>query len=399
MMYKIRDILFSKQAAFNVLVCLSWASMLLAFMRGIINHLPGLSDYTATVELVLVCLIVLCALPTLLNKFSVYDYIVLLFFPAIYLFNIVVYPDNAEALEEYAFQTLISTFPFYFVGKVVDVSKFFNVFFWLSVVCVLLDLFYFLYYAQSAAHVADMANGGYNMFAAYQILPHVLMLAWGTMKQFRLWKLAVFAIGSLLLVSFGARGPLACLAFFIAVYFIFFMKFKYSLAVKSVVALCGFIFVFFLREIAVWLFELVGVIKMSPRIIEKFLSGDIGNDSGRGFLKDSLYGRLDSSDPLFGFGFFGTQRYGIIYPHDLPLDLFFTFGYLFGGVLLFALFALIIYAFVRTARRIEREFILLLVSAAVVKLFLSSSFIIEPLFFLLVGLCLQILSERRKHGE
>lgn len=398
-MYKVRDILASRQVAFNVLVCLSWASMLLAFMRGIINHMPGLGDYTATVELVLVCLLVLCALPTLLNRFSVYDYILLLLFPTVYLLNIVIYPDNAEAIAEYAFQILVSTFPFYFVGKVVDVEKFFKLFFNLSVVCVVLDVFYFLYYAQSAAHVAEMANGGYNMFAAYQILPHVLMLAWGTMKRFRIWKMAVLAIGMLLLVSFGARGPLACLAFFIAVYFIFFMKFKYSLLVKSVVALGGLILVFFMREIAVWLFELVGIIKMSPRIIEKFLSGDIGNDSGRGFLKDNLYGRLDSSDPLFGFGIFGSQRYGIIYPHDLPLDLFFTFGYLPGGVLLFGLFAMIIYAFVRTSRKTEREFLLLLVAAAVVKLFLSSSFIIEPLFFLLTGLCLQIILERRKHGE
>ncbi len=398
-MYKLRDILFSRQVAFNVLVCLSWASMLLAFMRGIINHVPGLSDYTATVELVLVCLLVLCALPTLLNKFSVYDYIILLLFPTVYLLNIAIYPDNAEGLAKYAFQTLVSTFPFYFVGKVVNIDKFFNLFFNLSVVCVLLDVFYFLYYVQSAAHIAEMAHGGYNMFAAYQILPHVIMLAWGTMKKFRIWKALVFAIGSILLVSFGTRGPLACLAFFIAVYFIFFMKFKYSLWVKSVVALGGFILVLFMREIAVWLFELVRFINMSPRIIEKFLSGDIGNDSGRGFLKDNLYGRLDSSDPLFGFGLFGSQRYGIIYPHDLPLDLFFTFGYIFGGLLLFALFAMITYAFVRTSRKTEREFLLLLVSAAVVKLFLSSSFIIEPLFFMLTGLCLQIILERRKHGE
>ncbi len=398
-MYKLRDILFSRQVAFNVLVCLSWASMLLAFMRGIINHVPGLSDYTATVELVLVCLLVLCALPTLLNKFSVYDYIILLLFPTVYLLNIAIYPDNAEGLAKYAFQTLVSTFPFYFVGKVVNIDKFFNLFFDLSVVCVLLDVFYFLYYVQSAAHIAEMAHGGYNMFAAYQILPHVIMLAWGTMKKFRIWKALVFAIGSILLVSFGTRGPLACLAFFIAVYFIFFMKFKYSLWVKSVVALGGFILVLFMREIAVWLFELVRFINMSPRIIEKFLSGDIGNDSGRGFLKDNLYGRLDSSDPLFGFGLFGSQRYGIIYPHDLPLDLFFTFGYIFGGLLLFALFAMITYAFVRTSRKTEREFLLLLVSAAVVKLFLSSSFIIEPLFFMLTGLCLQIILERRKHGE
>ncbi len=398
-MYKLRDILFSRQVAFNVLVCLSWASMLLAFMRGIINHVPGLSDYTATVELVLVCLLVLCALPTLLNKFSVYDYIILLLFPTVYLLNIAIYPDNAEGLAKYAFQTLVSTFPFYFVGKVVNIDKFFNLFFDLSVVCVLLDVFYFLYYVQSAAHIAEMAHGGYNMFAAYQILPHVIMLAWGTMKKFMIWKALVFAIGSILLVSFGTRGPLACLAFFIAVYFIFFMKFKYSLWVKSVVALGGFILVLFMREIAVWLFELVRFINMSPRIIEKFLSGDIGNDSGRGFLKDNLYGRLDSSDPLFGFGLFGSQRYGIIYPHDLPLDLFFTFGYIFGGLLLFALFAMITYAFVRTSRKTEREFLLLLVSAAVVKLFLSSSFIIEPLFFMLTGLCLQIILERRKHGE
>ena len=132
---------------------------------------------------------------------------------------------------------------------------------------------------------------------------------------------------------------------------------------------------------------------MSTRIVEKFIMGNISNDSGRGDIKEILYERLNTDEPFWGYGLFGSQRYGIIYSHDITLDFLFSFGYFVGTLLLVGVVLLIVWAFVKSKNRFEREFVLFLVSVTIIKLFLSSTFLFEPLFFLMIGFCLKILLE------
>ena len=61
--------------------------------------------------------------------------------------------------------------------------------------------------------MAEVA-GNDNMYRAYLSLPHVTMLLWATLRQFRIWKAVMFFLGTMFLLSCGTRGPLVCLAFF-----------------------------------------------------------------------------------------------------------------------------------------------------------------------------------------
>lgn len=370
----------------TVLVCLVWASSLVGYSKGIINRLPLLGDYSETVLGAVYVIPLLMALPALITKFCLADYLFYFVCAFYYLWCYVGYPENTTFLNENVFQCFCCVFPFYFIGRLTDIEKFFDIFVLLSTVCILMDLFYFLIYAPGQKNMDEVA-GSDNMYRAYLSLPHVAMLLWATLRQFRLWKAVMFFLGTMFLLSCGTRGPLVCLGFFGFVYFLFFMNFRGAIYVKGIIVTLAVITVVFLREIALFLAQTFLGLNLSTRIMEKIVYGDLGNDTYRGDLREILYGVLERGDHFFGLGLLGCGNYGINYPHFMPLDFFCTFGYFIGSILLLLLAALTGGAFWRSRGTLSQVFILFLFSMAIVKLMLSSTFVCEPFFFMLIGFC------------
>ena len=370
----------------TVLVCLVWASPLVGYSKGIINRLPLLGNYPEQTMAAFYVIPMLLALPALVKRFCLADY--LFFFACVfyYLWNFVAYPENTFFLSENAYLCLGSVFPCYFIGRLVDIEKYYKLFLYLSVACILMDLFYFLVYAPANKDMAVVA-GDDNMHRAYLSLPHVTMLLWATLREFRLWKLVMTILGVLFLLSCGTRGPLVCLGFFGFIYFLFFMNFRGAIYVKSAIVTLVVLIVAFIREIALFLAQTFLNLNLSTRIMEKIVFGDLGNDTYRGDLREILYGVLERGDYFFGIGLFGSGNYGIVYPHFLPLDFFCTWGYAVGSLLLLALALLVTIAFCWARGTIVRTFILLLFSVSIIKLMFSSSFVFSPHFFMLIGMC------------
>jgi hypothetical protein len=229
-------------------------------------------------------------------------------------------------------------------------------------------------------------------------MPHVVMMLWGTLDKFRIWKAFTFILGVMLMLSFGTRGPLVCIGFFGIIFFFFYMKFKGAIYVKlSIIALIITVIIN-LRDIIFYLAKTFTGLSLSTRILDKIIAGDLGNDTYRGALRDILNSALERGDYFWGMGLFGTSRFGINYPHFLPLDFFCTFGYLLGSIFLALLILLIAFALWTSRGTKSQIFIIYLISTSVIKLFFSSSFIIEPFFYMLIGACFsQILLWRQKY--
>ena len=256
-------------------------------MRGIINHLPVISDYTEESEIVLVVSIVLLSLPALLSRFTIADYSFYFGCLFVYGLNFLFYPENFDPLCEYAFTCLLVVFPCYFIGRIIEPEVFFVVFVWLAGICIVMDLFYFLYFVQSAKSLKDAKEilTYDNMFAAYQLLPHVLIMAWAAMRKFNLITLFLTILGLLLLLSFGSRGPLACAGVFIIVYFFFFMKFRHSEYIKASLAGVGVLMFLFQKQIALFLKVIFDDMSLSTRIIDRILGGGLSHDTGRSWRR------------------------------------------------------------------------------------------------------------------
>ena len=372
----------------KVLVGCVWASMLLTYFKGIFNHLPLLGEYSEQMLYMVMGVPAILALPALVNKFCLADYLFYVLLVLYYLSCYLFFPENTAYLTEHAFLCLCCVFPYYFVGRVIDIEALFNMLVVLSTVCIAMDLFYFLAYAPGNKNMDEVA-GSDNMFAAYQALPHVTMLLWATLEKFRVWKAVVFVLGVLFLLSCGTRGPLVCLGFFGLVYFFFYMNFKGAVYVKIGIIGLGVLVLAFLRDIALFLYQTFTELQLSTRIIEKFIIGDLGNDSFRSVLREKIYSVLDNGNHFWGLGLFGCKNYGVVYPHFLPLDLACTFGYMTGYTLLILLFLLIGWSLWITKGKRVQLLIIMLFSIAIVKLLMTGSFANEPYLYMLIGVCVR----------
>lgn len=391
-----RELFLSREVMLHTLVCVVWASVLLSYARGIINHIPVLGGYTDEIEVLIVVVPLVLSLPLLSGRFMLFDYAFVLAFLFYYALTYVTHPENSPYLDEFAFSCLCLSLPGYFIGRLIDIRRYFNAFVVLSVICVLMNVLYFVVYAQSAKNMAEVASSD-NMNTAYAVMPHVLMLMWASLRRFNPVTSATALAGLVFLLSCGTRGPIFCVGMFGIVYFLFFMNFRYSYLVKAFLLASAALLLLFLEEIMALLIYTFTDLNLSTRILGKFLSGELGHDSGRGWLRWLTRRNLDVHGDFFGLGLFGSKVYGVIYPHAMLLDFYATFGYFTGTVLLCLLFGSVAWAFWVSRGTDNQKFLLLLVCTGLLKLFLSSTFADELFFFILLGFTVRLIHEGRQH--
>lgn len=379
---------WDKELMFHIVMGISWASLLLFYSRGVILKLPVLKDYVDEVNVAIVVIPVILSLPTLISKFSVFDFLFYILNVSYLLSCYVFFPENSSYLDENALTCIFCIFTYYFVGRVIEIEKYYNYFLTLSTICILSSLFYYLIYM---SHHKSMANVNLydNMWAGYQVLPHVSLLLWSMMERFRIWKLLVFIAGVLFLLSCGTRGPLACLGLFGIIYFLFYMKFKGAAYVKTAIVVLFSFFVAYMRTIVSLLGNTFVKLSLSTRILEKFTTGELGDDSYRSILRDKINDVLANGSHFWGLGAFGCRNYNVIYPHFLPLDFACTFGFFIGYILLSGITLLVVYAIWKTRGTRKQIFIILLFCIGFAKLFLSNTFLLEPYFYMLIGVCVK----------
>lgn len=390
----LKNLFTHKDAFLNIFMCIVWGNMLLGYSRGIINHLPFLNQYTDEAIISIVIIPLFLSIPALINKFTLFDYIFFAFLVAVYLLNYAIHPENTEYLNKNAYNCLCLATPMYFWGRIVDINKYYKIFTIISMICIAMSVFYFMHYAQTTKNISEVASDD-NMYTAYMVLPHEALLLWNSLRKFNITYIVFTVIGVMFLLSCGTRGPLACLSFFGTVYFIFFMNFKYAFILKGIIlSIAGFLLMF-IHEIIGYLAFLFTGMNLSTRILEKFISGELGNDSGRSTIKNVLYKILDNSDSITGMGYFGSQRYGYIYPHDLILDFQWSYGYVLGSILLLCLCCLCCYTIYTSKTKEEKCMIFMMMSFSIIKLFISSTFLTEMYLYAFIGYCFKIILDNK----
>ncbi len=386
-----KEYILTKEIFFNLLIFLMWGSMLLAYMRGFVGLLPVIGNYQYEAEAAVVVCIVLAAIPAILNRVAAIDWIVLSGCFGIYILNLGVFPDNYDVLLKHMFPTLCLTVPFFLFGRVLDVKSFLKPMTVISIICVLLDALYFLIYMRNPAQMAERMAGEYYMYQAYRLLPHVMFLGWRGMTELNIWKFLLSILGMFLILAYGTRGPLACLGVFYIICFFCFTKFKYSIWFKSVIVGLFGLVMMFQKPILLFIKDMLSSLDMSTRIIERMLAGGLTHDTGRGFIQMRMYEYLERPDTFWGYGLFGSTRFGIQYAHKFHIDFLFHYGYFIGSLILIYTSYIILKALLLAHTNMEREFITLLICLTILKCQFSGIYISEPLYFGLLGYCTSII--------
>lgn len=373
---------------FNAVYLIAWGAILLGYWRGINNHLPVLGTMTDELEWCIVLAPILLSLPRLWKRIKTSDHIFVFACLIFYLLNIQLFPQNADVLVNRLFSFSLLTLPYYYIGVTLDIKRFYNFFYYISVVAVFMCAFYELLYAQSASYTGDVDTSEYNMELAYSILPHVLMVSWRALKSFVILNIAPMLLGLMLLLSFGTRGPVICAIVFIVIYLLFIRPSKYQKTMRIITVACAVYAMSFLDQFMTFMQLMTFQLGMSTRIFDKYFEGELEDSSGRDYIRETLLRELSIDNSLFGHGVLGSYPYVNTYPHNIVLEFLFSFGWVWGIAILFCIVYIIAKMLINTHQcEINVTFGILLVIASILKLCFSSTFVDDALFFMLLGYC------------
>lgn len=294
----------------------------------------------------------------------------------------------------YAEGLLLIALPTFFVGLLLDVERLQRPMYIASVLCMISQFAYIFIYSQSSA-TSTLSITEENMYASYQLLPHALFVTWCTLRKFNIFGLFLSFAGFLVIIAFGARGPLVCYFFFLSIYLIFIVGLIKKRWVRIAIIVFAISIIFFLDNILVLLNEALSSHGVNTRIVDLFMQDEfIQNDSTleRRYLADATL--KDISEHLFlGRGMAG-DRYasGGGYCHNFVLEIWASYGVFLGTVLILSLLVLYVKALIRGNDN-EKSLLLLLISSGFIKLFMSGTYIEEGLFFMAIGYSLNILRQ------
>lgn len=241
-----------------------------------------------------------------------------------------------------------------------------------------------------------------NMEISYTILPLLLLslLIFLNEKKIKFLMIALFSCT--IVVIMGSRGTLLCIAGFLIMYYIINFKKEFFHVIIIVTLLIGIIWNFNnILAITINKFESWGI---SSRTLYKLENGDILNDTGRGKIQKVVIEALNEH-PILGLGIGGeriivndkiykmTKDMSTCYPHNLIIEIIAQYGYLVGTMLIVFLIGLLVNT-IKNTNGNERNILLLLVSQEIIKLLVSSSYIISPMFFLVLGICFYKVREK-----
>ena len=392
----LKSMSFSEIALF-VLTLLLWTDrILLTYVRAIMMRLPiigFMADYMITAVYVV---LIVFSVPRILKCMQIKDLFFVFTTVIICLLNYLVFPDNTEILDDLLPNFLFFTFPLYFIGLSLDYEKVFPWMYRLSLVTIAAFTVYKLFISTPMTDTQSIYQG--DMWGAYNILPHVCVAALAMLKKPGFINIASSVLGILMLSFLGSRGPLLCVVMAIVFYLIFYKKYKKPFLAYSLIVLGGASLMMGIDFIMSLLYIISQKTGLSIRIFDKFFEGSFSNSTSRDVIASRLIERI-SENPVLGYGLFSDRMALDTYAHHIVIELWHSFGVLFGTAVLVGMIVVLL----RAAKVVKKadEYALLfipLLFTGFIKLFLSNSFLEEIYLYWLLGIAVNFIRSSKKNN-
>lgn len=382
------------EKAFVLLIIMFWSRGLLGFVTAVIERLPIVSYFSSFFIPTLSIFSLLVSLSYIWRHIRIFEIMVYLGIVVLYALNYIIYPNNVVSLDRYAYYFLIGALPLYFVGKSVELDKVKYILYVISILCVVVTSFYYLVFTHAADYTGSsrMDAESHNMMASYQVLPSVLYVIYYFLRDKGLISGIISSLGFVLISSFGTRGPLMCLILFVVLVLLFTKKYNHPILSYSIIIVLGAIGLTFLSDILLFMINVTEQLNMSSRIFElamndMFFGGEASGDE-RLFFAEKLGRVMEHDGNTWGYGFASSFTYIGSYPHNLLMELRFSFGNYLGIAIFVGMILLMCKKFMKSTNEQDRVFLILLVCAGFVKLFMSGTMLDEAWLYFLLGYCM-----------
>lgn len=213
----------------------------------------------------------------------------------------------------------------------------------------------------------------YSMSMGYALLLPALMFTINSSKA----NYFMFFLTIIIILVIGNRAPVFIgLSFFIIVNLIR-VKNKLIIICTSILFICITLFI-----ILPYLLEVLDLYGIQSRTLLLLEEGGFTRDSGRTSIYIIGLNKIYES-PIFGYGIFGDRQfYNGFYVHNIFMEIILHFGVIIGGIIIIVLG---IVTFIKYINLAEKEIILFFIFLGFVPLLVSSSYLINTNFFLLLG--------------
>lgn len=381
---------------YRILLALLWTQYtVLGLVTAILGRLPYIGVLAELFVPVCIIFAILASLPWFSKYIRGRDILFYIGLVLLVLFTMIFFPRTVDYLQSDWWRILIMAAPFYLVGVSFSEKICSKDLFWCSVVGVVCIVLYRIYLIG-----AGKAPENDDMDAAYKLLPSVMYLIYyaANKKRKKYWAIAIGA--SLFMFVFGTRGPILCIFIYIIALMMYSVIKAHNVKKLGILTVFLIAVVFILSQDNLFLalsvrlsavFERVG---FSTRIFDYYIAGEAATSEGREFLAQQAIEAI-IRNPVTGYGFTGDRYLFGIYVHNMILEMFCHFGVIIGSVIILAIVALTVAAFIKSYKsRRMFTFVLMLASMMFVKLMLSGSYSTEPYFYFMIGLFVSVCRSR-----
>ncbi|MBR2886274.1 MAG: O-antigen ligase family protein [Clostridia bacterium] len=381
---------------FRFLVLVFWTQhTILRYVEEVIERLPFVSRFAPYFIPVLFMSLLALSLPYIVRQIRTADVMFALFVVLVVVMTLLIYPDSKEYISPQLWRIFGMSVPLYFVGVIYDNEEIKKDLFWCSLVGVFVTLLYQLY-SLSSGRVLESDN----MNASYNVLPSVMYLVyWAIINNgMKNWLIAFAA--SVLPFIFGTRGPIIAIAVFCAIGLIYrFSKIK-NIAIKIVLILIVGVMAVYIssgNRILEWaeiLSKRFGEIGFSTRIFDFFIEDQLAESAGRERIREAVWKAIKQK-AILGYGFMGDRSITGGYVHNIVFEYWCSYGVFVGSAALAFTVVMPLKAMLRSKGTDNLWLIIMFTCMVFIKLMVSSSYVFEPYFYLLIGLSVGVIRQNR----
>lgn len=393
--FKIDIDLRSNEGKFALFVCFFWVQRAWQpYLHAIVKMFSD--DSTAdSIVLAFKTVLLLLAFPSIKKRFRPGDVFYYIFILCLYIMSLLT--SNEEAgpyLLSNFWLIMVCTVPLYYGGAYIKLNKYIDLFYVLSLLVIIGEFMFTVLYQMNMDDIT-----GEQMARAYGLLPHVLLAWYYMFRKFNLFSAFAAILSFVVMFTCGTRGPILGFLVFIILYILqtlFSTKLKFSTLLITVFVIGGVIYSIDL--IFDGLASFAEDFNMSMRVIDRLEAGDVGESYGREHIKGILMNQFNMY-PFAFRGIAGDMMNGIGYAHNIVIEMLVSFGAFLGPLFLLIITFLIVRGYFSTKDKDEKTFILILIGAYIVQLFVSSTYRESTGFFFLIGFCVQMARNRSRSRE
>ena len=325
---------------------------------------------------------IIFSLPALVKRLQLTDLLLYFSVFTLFLLHYCIFPDNRSVLLQKAPSFLFLCLTYYFIGVKLDIRQLGRWIYIASMVSIWVQVVYALFFTK----MSDSTAGAGDMNLAYIMLPHICWVICNIFEKPSALNIVTAVVGCIFLFSLGSRGPMLCLLILLILYLLIFKKFKHPLLARTIIIVAAVLAVVLFAPILDLFAVISAKFGLSTRIFTRISENTFFVSVGRDRIRETLIEGL-TAHPGIGLGICADRVNAGTYAHNLWLELCYDFGYPLGCTLFLLMAAFIIRGIKCSQPGPERAFILTMLCASFLKLFLSGSYLEEPGLYLLLGVC------------